>query len=245
MSAEELLRFEDVSKSFPETGEVLRGLSAEIPLQGLTFVVGRSGGGKSVLSRLAVGLLRPDRGEVHLFGEPVHRLSARSLIRLRARAPYLVQGPALLDWLTVAENVALARKGVAATEVRSALEKVGLADVADRYPPQLSPGVQKRAAIARALMLGPRYLLLDEPTTGLARAAAEQVDQVLRTLRDDGLGALVVSHDYRAVRELADRVLVVSGGKVSFQGTPRELFASEDAEIQALIAPVRRGTPHG
>jgi phospholipid/cholesterol/gamma-HCH transport system ATP-binding protein len=245
MSDETLLRFSGVEKAFAGGGQVLRGVSAEIPLSGLTFVVGQSGGGKSVLCRLAVGLLRPDAGEVFLLGEPVHRLRGHALERLRARAPYLVQGPALLDWLTVAENVALASKGASRDEVLATLEKVGLSGVADRHPPQLSPGVQKRAAIARALMLRPRYLLLDEPTTGLSRAAAVQVDAVLRQLRADGLGALVVSHDYRAVRELADRVLMISAGRTSFLGPAGEFFASGEPEIQALVAPQRREPSDG
>jgi phospholipid/cholesterol/gamma-HCH transport system ATP-binding protein len=122
---------------------------------------------------------------------------------------------------------------------------VGLTGVASRYPPQLSPGVQKRAAIARALMLSPRYLLLDEPTTGLDRAAAAQVNAALERLREEGLGALVVSHDYRAVRQIADRVLVLAGGRAAFLGPPGELFASTDPELQALTAPVLGGLPGG
>ncbi|HLL53347.1 MAG TPA: ATP-binding cassette domain-containing protein [Myxococcaceae bacterium] len=245
MSAGDALRFGAVEKAFGASGKVLRGVEAEIPLSGLTFVVGQSGQGKSVLCRLAVGLLRPDAGEVFLLGQPVHRLSGHALQRLRAQAPYLVQGPALLDWLTVGENVALARKGASPAEIRAALEKVGLGDVADRHPPQLSPGVQKRAAIARALMLSPRYLLLDEPTTGLSRDAALRVDAVLRQLRSEGLGALVVSHDYRAVRELADRVLMISAGRTSFLGPAAEFFTSGDPEIQALVAPQRREPSDG
>lgn len=211
------LRFEGVTKRFDAHGPpVLEGLTAEVPLQGLTFVVGKSGSGKSVLCRLAVGLLKPDRGSVTLLDAQVDALPERALRPLRAQVPYLVQGPALLDWLTVLDNVMLAARGTRPereARSRSALERVGLADLAARFPPQLGPGVKKRTAIARALVLEPRFLLLDEPTTGLDREAATQVNDTLLGLKRQGLGAMIVSHDHRAVKALADRVLEVSGGK--------------------------------
>jgi phospholipid/cholesterol/gamma-HCH transport system ATP-binding protein len=215
------LRFEAVSKRFePGAPPVLDGLSAEVPLQGLTFVIGKSGSGKSVLCRLAVGLLKPDSGHVTLFDEQVDALPERALRPLRARVPYLVQGPALLDWLTVLDNVMLAAHGspvVRKARASDALERVGLTEFAHRFPPQLGPGVKKRTAIARALVLEPSFLLLDEPTTGLDREAASQVNDTLLELKRQGLGAMVVSHDHRAVKELADRVLEVSGGKARLQ----------------------------
>lgn len=210
------LRFEHVTKRFePGAPPVLSGLSAEVPLTGLTFVIGKSGSGKSVLCRLAVGLLKPDEGRVTLLDAPVHELPERALRPLRAKVPYLVQGPALIDWLTVLDNVMLAARGSREEKRRHALDalaRVGLKELAGRFPPQLGPGVKKRTAIARALVLEPTYLLLDEPTTGLDREAAGQVNETLLELKRQGLGAMVVSHDYRAMRELADRVLEVSAG---------------------------------
>lgn len=198
---------------------VLDGLSVELALEGITFIVGKSGSGKSVLCRLAVGLLKPDAGTVTLLGERVDLLPERALTRLRARVPYIVQGPALLDWLTLLDNVALAAKGSKADgRALAALERVGLAELTTRYPPAVGPGVRKRAAIARALVLEPRFLLLDEPTTGLDRDAAHQVNETLRVLRAQGLGACVVSHDYRALERIADRVVEVRGGKVGYEG---------------------------
>jgi len=211
------LSFSGVVKRFEPNGPpVLDGLDAEVPLTGLTFVIGRSGSGKSVLCRLAVGLLKPDQGQVRLLGKAVDELPERELGPLRAQVPYLVQGPALLDWLTVLDNVMLAAKGSRAEKekhARKALERVGLTEVAARFPPQLGPGVKKRAAIARALVLEPTYLLLDEPTTGLDREAASQVNETMLELKRQGLGAMIVSHDHHAVRAMADRVLEVSEGK--------------------------------
>lgn len=206
---------------------IIEGLSVEFPLTGITFIVGASGSGKSVLCRLAVGLLKPDAGEVFLFGERVDTLPERRLQPLRARAPYLVQGPALLDWLTLEANVALAARGLPDEgRVAHAIEQMGLAGLRHRYPPQVGPGIRKRTAIARALVLEPRCLLLDEPTTGLDHVAAGQVNEALEAVRAAGLGALIVSHDYAALDRLADRVVEVRQGVVGYLGG-KEGFLSQ------------------
>jgi phospholipid/cholesterol/gamma-HCH transport system ATP-binding protein len=228
------LVFDRVEKAFG-AAPVLRGLSADIPLSGLTFVVGQSGGGKSVLCKLAVGLLHPDAGRVQLDGEDVPSLGRAQLHALRRLYPYVVQGPALLDWLTAAENVALTGARPTPADVRAALDQADAGPLADLYPEALGPGAQKRVAIARALLLHPRYLLLDEPTTGLDNRAADAVNHVLTSLRDRGLGALVVSHDYRALRAAADRVLLVASGRAAFLG-PRDAFLASDLpEVRSLL----------
>lgn len=228
MRVERALELQDVHKRFGDQ-PVLRGLSARIPLRGVTFVVGRSGSGKSVLCRLAVGLLRPDQGRVLLDDAPVSELPERALAKVRARYPYIIQGPALLDWLTLAENVALARPGSAASgEARAALQRVGLEAFAGRRPPEVGPGVKKRAAIARALVLGPEFLLLDEPTTALDRDAASQVNDALLALKAQGLGALVVSHDYAALARLADQVVEVKEGVVGYTGDAPGFLAQRE-----------------
>ena len=213
------LVLDGVVKGFGDGPRVLDGLSARVPLDGITFVVGRSGSGKSVLCRLAVGLLKPDAGAVTLLGERIDTLPERELARVRTRVPYLVQGPALLDWLTLEDNVALAAKGSKQDgRARRALDSLGLSALARRHPPEVGPGIRKRAAIARALVLEPRYLLLDEPTTGLDSKAAGLVNEALELLRARGLGALVVSHDSAALERLADRVLEVDQGRGGYQG---------------------------
>ncbi len=206
---------------------ILEGLSVEIPLTGITFIVGSSGSGKSVLCRLAVGLLKPDAGEVHLFDQRVDTLPERKLRELRARAPYLVQGPALLDWLTLFDNVALADpKSREDGRAEEAMTRLGLLPFAQRKPPEVGPGIRKRAAIARALVLEPEVLLLDEPTTGLDKEAASQVNDALALVREQGLGVALVSHDYDALGKLADRVVQVKDRQVGYCGPaadfPRE-----------------------
>jgi phospholipid/cholesterol/gamma-HCH transport system ATP-binding protein len=190
--------------------EVFEALTFQLPLHGLTFLTGPSGAGKSVICRLAVGLLKPQRGEITLAGETVNRLPERRLIALRARTPYLVQGPALLDWLTLEENVALA-----GPEPRRALEAVGLLEHAGRRPPEVSPAVKKRAAIARALALRPQAMLLDEPTTGLDAEAARQIENLLAELTRSGLAALVVTHDLDWARRSGGRVLALREGRLT------------------------------
>ena len=217
---------------------VYRDLSLEIPARGVTFVVGPSGAGKSVLCRIAVGLERPDSGEIFLFGEPVHALSERALLGLRRKAPYLVQGPALLDWLTLEENVSIAAPD-SPDRVAEALRRVGLEKWAKRKPAELGPGLRKRAAIARALVLEPTLLVLDEPTTGLDRPATRQVSEVLQRLKQEGLGAVVVSHDYPLLGELADRVILVTGrGDARVYPTREAFLRSTDEDVRALLAPL-------
>lgn len=223
------LVFQKVAKRFGET-PVLKEVSAEIPLEGLTFIIGKSGQGKSVLCRLAVGLLKPDGGQVSLLGETVNELSEAALTELRARAPYLVQGPALLDWLNLEENVALGLpRATGLGQAREALERLSLMPWSKRFPHQVSPAVQKRTAIARALARHPQYLLMDEPTTGLDHAAADQVHGALSELKRQGLGALIVSHDWNAVRHLADRVLELKSGSVAFLGSAQSFFQGKEA----------------
>jgi phospholipid/cholesterol/gamma-HCH transport system ATP-binding protein len=216
------LALRGITKRFG-TATILEGLSVEIPLTGITFIVGASGSGKSVLCRLAVGLLKPDAGEVFLFGERVDTMPERKLQLLRARAPYLVQGPALLDWLSLFDNVALADpKSKDDGRAEAAMTRLGLTQFSARKPPEVGPGIRKRAAIARALVLQPEVLLLDEPTTGLDREAAGQVNDALAVVREQGLGVALVSHDYDALGKLADRVVQVKDRQVGYCGPAKD-----------------------
>ena len=215
------LSLEGIVKRFG-AATILEGLSVEIPLEGITFIVGASGSGKSVLCRLAVGLLKPDAGTVHLFGQRVDTLPERKLQELRAQAPYLVQGPALLDWLNLFDNVALADPPSKHDgRAEAAMTRLGLMAFATRKPPEVGPGLRKRAAIARALVLAPKVMLLDEPTTGLDKEAAGQVNEALSVVREEGVGVALVSHDYDALRKLADRVVQVKDRRIGYVGPPQ------------------------
>jgi phospholipid/cholesterol/gamma-HCH transport system ATP-binding protein len=236
-----MLRFRDVRRTF-DGQVVLDGLSFELPFEGVTFVMGPSGAGKSVLAQVATGLLVPDSGSIEIDGQRVDTLSEPERRASRRQLAYLAQGPALLDWLTLEENVMLALRhvgGIAPGDHRARAEKalaqVGLGDVAQRLPGDLGPGVRKRASVARALACGPRALCYDEPTTGLDPRSARQVDDVIAEAARSGTAALVVSHDLESVRRIGQRVLVLHLGRIGFDGSVDGLFASAHPGVRALL----------
>ena len=241
-----MIRLVGVHKRFSGRA-VLAGVDLELPDGGVTFVVGKSGAGKSVLSRCCVGLMRVDSGEVFVAGERIDAWPERKLNELRRRVPYVVQGSALLDWMTLSENICVPlRRGLglspseANERAREALGRVGLSELAEQLPQEVGPGARKRASIARALALRPEAVLYDEPTTGLDPAAARGVDDVIAALAGQGTTALVVSHDLASIERIADRVAILDEGVIAFHGTGREFFARKE-EIPAL----RRFFGHG
>ena len=233
--SETAIRLEHVVKSFGGRC-ILRDVNLTISAGSLTFLVGRSGAGKSVLSRCSVGLIRADSGRIFLFDDEVTRLSETGLIRLRSRVPYVVQESALVDWLTVKENVATALmrstgkrldEKSAMKAADEALRDVGIADAADALPRALSSGDRKLAAIARAVALHPRAIFYDEPTTGLDMAAARRVDDMIRRHAENGVTSVVVSHDLESIRRIADEVALLEEGVIAFSGTSEAFFAAE------------------
>ena len=235
------LSYAGVEKAFGAQ-RVLRGVDLEVREGTVTFVIGASGAGKSVLGRLAVGLLRPDAGEVRVSGDVVNGLGREGLRRIRETCAMVLQGGTLLDWLSLAENVALPlgkRLGLGRREALSRPEEhlaaVGLGGLAARLPHEVGPGVRKRASIARALALSPRTVIFDEPTTGLDPRAARTVDALIRASAEAGRTALVVSHDLGSILGIADRVALLHEGRIRFEGSPRELSASRAPEVRAFL----------
>lgn len=240
------LQFEAVHKSFGDH-EVLRGVSFGVAAGSVHFVIGASGAGKSVLIKQLVGLLRPDSGRILIDGTDVTRLRESEFFDIRRRCQMIFQHATLFDALTVLENVATPvrkRFGVnslaAVKRAHRALEKVGVRDLAARFPAQLGAGVRKRVAIARALALEPEVLLYDEPTTSLDPVAARRTDRLIRHNADAfGLTSIVVSHDLRSVRDIGDRVTYLHAGTIHFDGAPAQLFASTDPVIHRFVHGVR------
>src|SRR5690606_27521272 len=193
--------FDGVHKGFG-SHQVLRGFSLEVPTGSTTALLGRSGSGKSVLLRLAVGLLTPDSGRVTVAERVVADLDGDELASLRREVGFVFQFAALFDSMTCAANLEMALKrsvadpGEIADRVRAALELVGLPDVANRSPAELSGGMRKRVGIARAVVMRPRYILWDEPTTGLDPITTATMDQLMIQVRNElGVTSLVVTHD--------------------------------------------------
>jgi phospholipid/cholesterol/gamma-HCH transport system ATP-binding protein len=221
--------------------DVLRGVTLTAPADRVTYVIGPSGAGKSVAARHAAGLMRPDRGEVRVFGERVDTMGERDLAALRRKCAFVLQGAALLDGLDLLENVALGGRGrglsrpEALALAGTMLAEVGLSDRARAMPSACGPGVLMRAAVARALCLAPSMIIYDEPTSGLDPAAARQLDQLVLTMRARGIGALVISHDLPSIMGVADTVHLLHEGTIRLAGPPRAFVESADPVVRQFI----------
>lgn len=221
--------------------EILRGVDLSAPAGAITYVIGPSGAGKSVTARHAAGLMRPDAGEVHVFGARVDRLDEAALAPVRRRCAFVLQGAALLDGMSLLENVALGARGAglpraqALERARALLCEVGLEASADRMPSACGPGVLMRAAVARALALSPEMIIYDEPTSGLDPAAARQLDRLILAMKARGVGALVISHDLPSILNVADTIHLLHEGRIRLSGTPADFRASADPVVRQFI----------
>lgn len=233
----------DVSLAFGAK-QVLRGLSLQIRPGLTTVIVGRSGSGKSVLLKLMMGLLRPDRGKVLLFGRDLAEVSPVELLELRKRLGMLFQNYALFDALTVEENVGftllensdLPRRDVArlSTEL---IRLLGLAGSERLLPSELSGGMKKRVSLARALIANPEVVLFDEPTTGLDPIMIEKVDEMILLAKTQyRITSAIISHDMASTRRLADRVAFLHDGQIIFDGTYDGFMACELPPIKTFVA---------
>jgi phospholipid/cholesterol/gamma-HCH transport system ATP-binding protein len=237
----------DLCKSF--NGQVvLDHITLTIPAGQISVVIGKSGVGKSVLLKHIVGLLSPDSGRVLVDGQDVHRLRGRRLREFKLRLSVLFQGGALFDSLNVYENIAFPlreKTRLSETEiaerVRLRLEQMNLSlEVENKYPAELSGGMKKRVALARAMIQEPEIILFDEPVTGLDPPMCNTVFHLIKkTHGDSGYTALMVSHDIPEVFQVADFVAMLHQGRIIAHGTPAEIQANPDTVVQAFL----RGEP--
>lgn len=240
-----MITFTNINKSFGEK-RVLKGVTLTIPKGGVHFIIGTSGTGKSVLMKHAVGLLVPDAGACSVDGLAVDATDPARLDAVRKKCSYVFQGSALLDSMSVRENVALPLHRHHGYAYDDALAKagellahVGARDAADRSPAQIGGGVRKQAAIARALAMRPDYLILDEPTTSLDPVSARRIDRIVAELAAEGVTIVVVSHDLKSIFGIADRIVFLYQGEVRANGTPDEIRAHPDPVLQGFL----RGRP--
>ena len=236
-----MIEFRDVHKRFGDK-VVLAGFSLEIRDGETMVVVGYSGGGKSVALKHIVGLLEPDSGGVVVDGETVHELDRPQLTALRARIGYVFQFAALLDSMTVRDNITLGlrRQGLPEGEqhdrVAEALALVDLPGTEERYPAELSGGMRKRVGIARAIALRPRYILYDEPTTGLDPVTAAVIDRLMvRTRERLGTTSVIVTHDMRSAYTVGDRIAMLYRGAIRQVGTVEQIQRSHDPVVRQFI----------
>jgi phospholipid/cholesterol/gamma-HCH transport system ATP-binding protein len=231
-----------VSMAFGDR-QVFTDLSCAFPAGAVSVVLGGSGSGKSTLLRLVAGLIRPQRGRVLVGDEDVTQLSERALFRVRRTLGMMFQGGALLDSMTVFENVAFPLREhtdlderAIADEVHDRLEAVGLRDVDHLLPGELSGGMVKRVALARAIIRSPAVLLCDEPFSGLDPISVKRIEVLLTQInRTRGITTLVVSHDIDSTMRMAEHVLLILPGGC-FEGAPEELRASTDPRVRAFLS---------
>lgn len=237
-----VVRLVDVKKSFGAQ-RVLDGLSFEVARGGCLAIMGPSGTGKSVVLKHIIGLLKADSGRVEVEGRDIGTLAKKDLAQLRKRMGYLFQEGALINWLSIGENVALPLRehgGLSDAEIRKRVEdKLALVRVEgawDKMPSQISGGMKKRVGLARALITEPEIVLYDEPNAGLDPEISQSINELIRELQEKlAVTSIVVEHRVRCIRTVADEVLFLEKGRALAQLPPAEFFASDVPRIVQFL----------
>ncbi len=239
---ERSVRFENVWKAFGER-PVIQDVSFQIDPGTAFCILGRSGTGKSVTLKLMIGLLKPDSGRIFIEDREISRLESRELAPVRKRMGFLFQSSALFDSINVGDNIAFPLRrhtNLPEDEIRKRvlrrLEEVGLGNEYDKMPAELSGGMRKRAALARALALDPAILLVDEPSSGLDPVTSSEIDELLLSLKaDHNTTLVVVTHNIASARRIGDQLAVLHQGRIIAQGAPAEVGESEHEFVRRLM----------
>lgn len=237
-----MIELRDLHKGFGSQ-QVLRGIDLTIEDGETVAIIGQSGCGKSVLLKLLIGLLKPDSGEVIIDGVHMERAREAEVHDIRSNIGFLFQSAALFDSMDVEDNVTLGLRehGVkdAARLRKTAEDKlrlVGLNNVLQKMPSELSGGMRKRVGLARALATDPQYIFYDEPTTGLDPVTSDQIDRLIADITARlNVTSLIITHDMFTVDQIAKRVVFLSQGLIAFDGTPRELSDSSDPNLREFL----------
>ncbi len=246
-----MIRVQNLYKSFGKT-EVLKGASFEVGKGEILALIGRSGYGKSVLLKHVSRSLKPDRGEVIVDGRDLCSLNGRDLRSLRDRLGFLFQSGALFDSMTIFENVAfplrektsMSEKAIS-EKVMVELEQVGLIGSEQKYPSQVSGGMVKRAALARALVEEPEIMLFDEPTTGLDPLTGEAILGLIHSCHERvRFTGIIVTHEIPRIFAVVDRVAMLHDGVIIFEGSPEAIMTSEDPLVRSFISGGMEGPIH-
>ncbi len=246
--SESIIKIEQIVKSFNRV-RVLDGIDIEVRPGESICVIGLSGTGKSVLLKHLLRLMDPDSGRVLFEGEDIGQFNTEQLTAMRRRFGMLFQGAALFDSMTVAENVGL---GLLESRqftpeqideiVNEKLEMVGMAETRDKLPSELSGGMRKRVGLARAIATNPHIMLYDEPTSGLDPVTSDVIDDLIVELNQKlHVTSITVTHDMRSAFKIADRIVMLYGGKVEYDGTPDQVRASSNPILQQFISGSARG----
>ena len=250
-----MIEIQELTKSFDDHA-VLKGATLTIQQGETMVVIGRSGGGKSVLLKHIIGLMKPDRGSVLVDGVDVTTLSGRGLDEMRKKFGMLFQGAALFDSMTVGENVGFALRAhtdmapeAIRQRVQECLALVGLEGIEDVAPAELSGGMRKRVGLARAIAMHPEIVLYDEPTTGVDPIMADVIDKLIIALRDQlHVTSVVVTHDMRSAYHVADRIAMLYNGAILEVGTADQIQQSSNPVVQQFVhgraeGPIQEGLP--
>jgi phospholipid/cholesterol/gamma-HCH transport system ATP-binding protein len=239
---ESMIEIKGVHKRFRDN-HVLRGVDLTIGKGETTVILGRSGCGKSVLLKLIMGLMTPDKGEILVKGDNVASMNDKQLSKLRQKFGMLFQASALFDSMTVDENVGLGLREhtkLPEEEIRKRvaekLKMVGLSEVEDQKPAELSGGMKKRVGLARAIAMDPDYVLYDEPTTGLDPIMADVINELIISLRNTlTITSIAVTHDIVSAYKIADRIAMLYEGKIIFVGTPEEVRKTDNPVVRQFV----------
>jgi phospholipid/cholesterol/gamma-HCH transport system ATP-binding protein len=249
MQEDYLIEISELNKAFGNK-IVLRDLSLQIPRGKISFIIGRSGEGKSVTIKHIIGILKPDSGQILIDGISMHNASEQTWEQMRKKIGILFQDGALFDSLNVSENIAFPIENhlnLSENEVNLQVEKllssVGLPGLQKKNPSELSIGERKRVGLARALALAPSLLLYDEPTTSMDPLVSDLIDKLIvdTQKKTPGLTTIVISHDVVSMLKVADYIFLLHQGKVYFHGTPQDFQSSEDLLVKQFL----NGDLHG
>ena len=236
-----MIQIKDLRKSFDEN-HVLNGFSMALYEGENLVIMGKSGSGKSVMIKCLMGLMDPDAGDIEIMGKNIIELDQNALNNLRQEIGFLFQGSALYDSMTVRENLKFPLRKIKrdADEIESmvleALGSVGLKDAIDLMPSELSGGMKRRVALARAIILHPKIIIYDEPTTGLDPITAKEIIELMRSIqRNYGASSLIITHDVDCARVIANRMILLIDGINYAEGTFKEITSSKDKKIQAFF----------
>ena len=237
-----MIRIVDLHKSFGSK-MVLNGVSLDIPRGETMVVIGQSGSGKSVLLKLLIGIMKPDRGEIRIDGMDVAALRGDALLVATRKIGMLFQAAALFDSMTVAQNVAFGLErytdlgpGEIAGQVAVSLARVGLRGIEGLMPHELSGGMKKRVGLARAIAYGPEIILYDEPSTGIDPIRADAINELIVLLKKEmNVTSVVITHDMVSATKVADRMAMLYEGRIIALGTPEEIESSADPIVQQFI----------
>ena len=239
-----MIKVDKISKSFTKSKKILNNISFNVNRGDIVAIIGQSGVGKSVLLKHINGLLLPNQGSVYVDDFIINKLTFSELQNVRKRISMVFQFGALFDSLNIYDNIKIALDNSTSIDeknknniIKESLDAVGLHDIEKMFPSDLSGGMKKRVGIARAISIEPKYILYDEPTTGLDPINTDKMISLMKKIQDrNHATSVIVTHEMRIINELANKIIMIHEGKIIFDGTPNELNSHADKYIKYFIS---------